>query len=76
MTINDNNLPGAIYFDTNVTFKLFENVDIYLAVDNIANRSPYQMAFGPAIGTAPLSVNPLLWDVLGRSFRLGARFTM
>lgn len=76
MTINDNNLPGAIYFDTNVTFKLFENVDVYLAVDNIANRSPYQMAFGPAIGTAPLSVNPLLWDVLGRSFRVGARFRM
>lgn len=76
MTINDNHLPGAIYFDTNVTVSLSDQVDGFLSVDNMLNKDPAQMAYGPGIGTAPLSVNPVLYDVLGRSFRLGFRFKM
>jgi iron complex outermembrane recepter protein len=76
MTINDNHLPGAIYFDTNVTVKLPRNIEAFLAIDNLANKDPAQVAFGTSIGAAPLSVNPLLYDVLGRTFRLGFRFTM
>jgi len=75
-TINNNRLPGAIYFDTNVTFKLPKNIDLFVAVDNIANKDPASMAFGPSIGAAPLSYNPLLYDVLGRTFRVGLRFKM
>jgi outer membrane receptor protein involved in Fe transport len=76
MTINDNGLPGALYLDSNITLKLPHDVEAFLSVDNLANKAPVQMAFGPGIGTAPLSVNPLLYDVLGRTFRLGVRFTM
>lgn len=76
MTINDNGLPGAFYLDSNITLKLPHDVEAFLSVDNLANKAPVQMAFGPGIGTAPLSVNPLLYDVLGRTFRLGVRFTM
>jgi iron complex outermembrane recepter protein len=76
MTINDNHLPGAIYFDANVTVKLTDQIETFLSVDNIANKDPYQMAFGTGVGVAPLSVNPVLWDVLGRAFRFGARFKM
>jgi len=76
MTISDNRLPGAIYFDGNLAVKLRGDVQAFLAVDNIGNRDPYQVAFGPSIGTAPLSVNPLLWDVLGRTFRAGIRFKL
>lgn len=76
MTINNNRLPGATYFDANVTVKLHKGVDAYLAIDNIANKDPAQMAFGTSLGSAPLSVNPLLYDVLGRTFRVGVRFKM
>jgi outer membrane receptor protein involved in Fe transport len=76
MTINDNRLPGAIYFDSNVTVKFPHNIEAFFAVDNIANKDPAQVAFGTAVGAAPLSVNPLLYDVLGRTFRLGFRFKM
>jgi iron complex outermembrane receptor protein len=76
MTINDNRLPGAIYFDGNITVKVNTGLQAFLAVDNIGNRDPYQTAFGPGVGTAPLSVNPLLWDVLGRTFRAGFRFKL
>ncbi|WP_157220435.1 TonB-dependent receptor domain-containing protein [Flavisphingomonas formosensis] len=75
-TINDNHLPGAIYFDTNISAKLTKQVEAFLSVDNILNKDPAQVAFGPAIGAAPLSVNPLLYDLLGRSFRIGVRFKM
>ncbi|WP_164857130.1 TonB-dependent receptor plug domain-containing protein [Sphingomonas crocodyli] len=76
MTINNNRLPGALYFDTNVTVKLPHDIEVFLAVDNIANKDPAQMAFGTGIGSAPLSINPLLYDVLGRTFRAGARFKL
>lgn len=76
MTINNNRLPSALYFDTNVTLKLPNAVEAFLVVDNILNKDPAQMAFGTSIGAAPLSVNPLLYDVLGRTFRLGFRFKM
>ncbi len=73
-TISDNDLPGATYFDANITIKLVKGTEAFLAVDNIANKDPAQVAFGPSIGAAPISVNPLLYDVLGRTFRAGVRF--
>lgn len=75
-TINNNRLPGALYFDANVTIKLPHNLETFVAVDNIANKDPAQMAFGPGIGIAPLSINPVVYDVLGRVFRFGVRFKM
>ena len=51
-------------------------IELYAAVDNIANKAPAQAALGPFIGAAPLSINPALYDVLGRAFRIGARFKM
>lgn len=75
-TINNNRLPGALYFDANVTLKLPRHIETFLAVDNIANKDPAQMAFGPGVGIAPLSINPVVYDVLGRVFRAGVRFRL
>lgn len=74
MTINDNHVPGAVYFDANITYNPTDHVETFLTVDNLADRSPVQVASGPGIGGAPLSVNPALYDVLGRTLRLGFRF--
>jgi iron complex outermembrane recepter protein len=76
MTINNNRLPGAFYLDGSVTVRFPHNIEAFFAVDNIANKDPFQMAYGPTIGTAPISVNPVLYDVVGRSFRAGFRFKM
>ena len=76
MTINNNRLPGALYLDANVTVRLPHDIEAFLAVDNLLNKDPAQMAFGPGIGIAPLSVNPLIYDVFGRTFRAGIRFRM
>jgi outer membrane receptor protein involved in Fe transport len=75
-TINDNHIPGAIYFDVNASYQLRSGIEIYAAVDNVADKDPAQAAVGPFIGAAPLSINPALYDVLGRTFRLGVRFQM
>lgn len=75
-TISDNHMPGAIYFDANVTYKVSEGIQAFFAVDNIANKNPYQMPYGPSIGANPISVNPVLYDVIGRAFRAGIRFKM
>lgn len=76
MTINNNHIPGAIYFDASGSVKLTPQLEAFVSVDNILNRDPEQVAFGPSVGAAPLSVNPLLYDVLGRNFRFGVRFKM
>ncbi len=75
-TIDTNRLPGAIYFDTNITVQLGHGIETFVSVDNLLNKDPYQAAYGPGLAAAPLSVNPVLYDVLGRNFRFGVRFKM
>lgn len=75
-TISENDIPGAIYFDLNASIKVRSGIEIFGAIDNVANKDPAQAAIGPFIGAAPLSINPALYDILGRTFRLGARFTL
>lgn len=72
-TINDNQLPGEVYFDTNFTYRVSDQIDAYLSVDNILDTDPAEAAYGPGIGIAPLAVNTVLYDTLGRKFRLGVR---
>ena len=75
-TIENNRIPGAYYFDASVNYKLPHGVEAYLAVDNLLDTAPVMTAYGPSVGGPPLSVNPSLYDVLGRTFRFGLRFKM
>jgi iron complex outermembrane recepter protein len=75
-TISNNSLPGAIYFDTTFSYKLPSGVEVYGAVDNLVNKAPPMVPYGPSIGSAPLSINPVIYDTLGRVFRMGVRFKM
>jgi iron complex outermembrane receptor protein len=76
MTIDNNHIPGAIYFDTNITVKLPGNIQTFVSVDNILNKDPVQVAYGPNLGAAPIPVNASLYDTLGRVFRIGVRFKL
>lgn len=75
-TINDNSLPGAFYLDGNVTVKFSPQVQAYLSVDNILNKDPASVAYGPGLSVVPINANPVLYDVQGRAFRIGVRFKM
>jgi iron complex outermembrane recepter protein len=61
---------------SNINYKLPLGTEIYVSVDNLANRAPAMVPYGPSIGGAPLSINPNLYDTLGRTFRMGFRFKM
>jgi iron complex outermembrane recepter protein len=76
MTIEDNHLPGALYFDASFNYNLSDRSNVFLTADNILNKDPAQVAYGTSVGGAPLSVNAALYDVLGRTFRIGVRFQM
>jgi iron complex outermembrane receptor protein len=75
-TISNNFLPGAIYFDANISYRLPRGIESYVSVDNLANTPPVMVPYGPSIGGAPLSINPNLYDTLGRTLRMGFRFKM
>ncbi|NOW47516.1 outer membrane receptor protein involved in Fe transport [Novosphingobium sp. SG751A] len=63
-TYNFNDIPGATYLDIGANYKLGKATQVYFKVDNVFNhRAP------PFGGT-------LLYDPIGRMFRLGVRVAM
>jgi len=73
MTIENNHIPGATYFDADIHYKIRPEVEVFMSVNNLLNTDPVMIAYGPAIGAAPLSVNASGYDILGRTFRWGVR---
>lgn len=78
-TINDNHIDGAYYLDAAVSYDLefagMESTQVFFNVNNILNRDPEIVAYGPA-GTAygNPSTNQGVYDILGRVYRVGVRF--
>ncbi|HEY5756221.1 MAG TPA: TonB-dependent receptor [Steroidobacter sp.] len=79
-TVNNNHIKGALYWDLGGTYDLvssgrgFTN-QIYFKIDNLFNLDP------PKVATAGLNpylvraTNSALYDLLGRTYRLGVRFS-
>jgi iron complex outermembrane receptor protein len=82
-TIDNNQLAGAFYLDTNIAYSLSSyednglDIETFLNVKNIANKDPVIVPGGPA-GSAygTISTNQGVYDALGRVFRAGLRFRM
>ena len=65
-TINFNRVSSMFYLDVGMNWNYSERTQFYTKVDNIANTRP------PDIGTQ--DNNQVLYDVIGRMFRVGVRF--
>jgi iron complex outermembrane receptor protein len=76
MTISNNHIPGAIYFDASAQYEFVKGVQAFVVVENLANTDPVQIGYGTSVGGGNLSVNPALYDIVGRTFRVGIRFKM
>jgi outer membrane receptor protein involved in Fe transport len=64
-TINDNHVPGALYWDAGVNVNLFgSKAELYGKVNNIANLLP---------PTSPAGINVTTYDVVGRMYYVGFR---
>jgi outer membrane receptor protein involved in Fe transport len=68
-TVDDNSMPGAFYVDLGGSYNLTSEVSTFFRVDNLLDKDPVA---APSTGVSP-GVNSLLYDVLGRTFRLGVR---
>jgi len=67
-------IPAQAYLDGQISYKgAFQsaNIELFLNVRNMLNNQP---PLAPQDGNVPVAVNTTLHDVLGRVFRVGARF--
>lgn len=72
--IDNNSIAGATYFDLagNVKFwgEGLKKAEFYFKVENLLDKDPPVAA---GIASSALQTNPVLYDTLGRNFRLGVR---
>lgn len=77
VTVSDNHIAGAIYFDLGLTYHFGvskANAEVFLNVRNLLDKDPPIVAMGPgATGYDFFPANDGLYDVLGRVYRLGLR---
>ena len=73
-TVSSNYMPGELYFDVGGHYDLSEHSSLYFKIDNLTNQNP-----GNANPYTPLNqssnTNPTLYDVVGRFYTIGFRFT-
>jgi iron complex outermembrane receptor protein len=79
-TINNNSIAGAFYVDLALTQKVSvgeRDLQFFLSANNLLDKDPPVVAFGPA-GSAYATpfTNQSLYDLLGRTYRVGVRFAM
>jgi len=65
-TIDDNFMPGAFYLDIGGTYNLTKHVTAYAKIDNVFDHDPAK---------SPSYANPALYDIVGRLYRVGVRFS-
>jgi outer membrane receptor protein involved in Fe transport len=69
-TIYDNHMKGAFYVDLGGTWKFSDKATAFFKVDNIGNVDP---AAAPQTNLS-YGINPALYDVVGRVYRVGMRY--
>lgn len=80
-TVNQNKIAGAFYLDFNMNYSFkFDSAkgQVFLSVRNVLNTDPVLVGNGPTGNNTPAypQTNRALYDVLGRVFRLGVRFSL
>jgi outer membrane receptor protein involved in Fe transport len=70
-SVNNNRVPGRFYMDLALTYRIDlragQQLELFGAVNNLFDRDP------PAIPSGNLGTNQVLFDPIGRAFKIGAR---
>jgi iron complex outermembrane recepter protein len=79
-TINENDIAGALYLDTTATYSFTmgpADAEAFLTIRNLLNTDPELVGNGPDGNNIPAypQTNRLLYDTMGRTFRLGVRMS-
>jgi outer membrane receptor protein involved in Fe transport len=70
--VDRNRMPGAFYVDVGGSYNLTDYATAYFKIDNLLDRDP---TASPQTNTG-LDINPALYDIIGRTYRLGVRFNL
>lgn len=70
-TVDYNHMSGATYVDVSASYKFGKGLQVYGKVDNLLNRDPTP---SPQTNTG-LDANPALYDLLGRFYHVGLRYS-
>jgi iron complex outermembrane recepter protein len=70
-TIDYNHMSGATYVDVSASYKFGNGLQLYGKVDNLLDRDPTP---SPQTNTG-LDANPALYDLLGRFYHVGLRYS-
>ncbi len=74
--VDNNSVPAVAYLDLRGTYKWNDALQFYAAVDNMMDTPPPNIA-GYSVSNNGLStVNPSIYDVLGRMYHAGFRFNL
>lgn len=69
-TIYSNRMKGAAYLDIGASYNLSKQLQAYVKIDNVTDRDPEA---APQTN-ASYGINPALYDVVGRTYRVGLRY--
>ena len=79
-SVSRNSVPAFVYLNPSASyrFELSRNrsVELFTAVNNLLDKDPPMIPSGAAGGINESSTNGQFYDVVGRFFRFGARFTL
>lgn len=71
-TINDNHVPGIIYFSLGGSYNINDHWQLYTQIDNLLNKSP-PIEYANSQNPTNDGTNPALYDTIGRMFHVGVR---
>ena len=70
-SVNDNRIPGRFYLDLSGSMKVYtlngQELELFASINNLLDKDP------PAMPSGNLGTNQVLFDPIGRAFKVGAR---
>jgi iron complex outermembrane receptor protein len=79
-SVNRNTVPAFLYLNPSASYRFSlsgnRSVELFGAVNNLLDKDPPMIPSGAAGGINESSTNGQFYDVVGRFFRFGARFTL
>ena len=73
--IDDNNVAQVAYLDLRGTYRWNDNVQFYLSVDNVFDTPPPEITSGSTGNNGLSTTNAAEYDILGRMWHGGVRFS-
>lgn len=79
-SINRNTVPAFLYINPSASYRFrligSRSIELFTAINNLLDKDPPMIPSGAAGGINESSTNGQFYDVVGRFFRFGARFSL